>query len=328
MGRSGVRVTTGDDRQIRVRRLGPDDRAAVRALYRRLPLESLHSRFFTGSPPPEAYFDRLVTVAARGGVGLVAETAEGLVVGDVGVEPLENGNGELAVTIDPAWRGWLGPYLVATAGIEAASLGMPGLELQVLTSNGPMRAITWARGEAFLAPSDWHDVRLLVASVGRVPGWPPSRRLRVLVEQRHVSFDVIAAVDEAGWLAVDCAGRTTDRAIGGARCPVVDDRATVMECVLASGADVIVVAVGPGPDRDRLVEHHRRRGIPVAVVDPDGAGRVTTAVRAMVGSQVGSRVDRTQMVQTAVSVGNAPSATDGSDEIRTDPVGIAIASDP
>ena len=312
-----------------VRPIRESDHEGVVDLYRGLSPESIHSRFFTGSLPPLAYFERLVDVRARGGVGFVAELDDGTIVGEVDVEPLPDGNGELAVTVDEAWRGWLGPHLVARAGVEAARLGMPGLELQVLTSNRAMRAITRARGEAFIAPSDWHDVRVLVASVGRAAEWPRTDRIRVLIEQDHVSFDAIRAIRDAGWFAVVCAGRTTDRARGLARCPLLSG----IDCPLAAAADVIVVALVPGPERDELLARHRSDEVPVVALDPGRGTAIGPTVVGLVAATAPARrsartADGPQTDQAAVSVGSRPSPSNGPEVTTTVPSGMSTDSAP
>ncbi|MFP5489784.1 MAG: hypothetical protein ACLGHQ_15940, partial [Acidimicrobiia bacterium] len=213
--------------------------------------------------PPRSFFERLTTVDDRGGLGLVAEVVEAPdpdaigIVGEVDVEPLKNGNGEIAIVVDERWRGWLGPYLVELACREARSRGVLNLEAEVLTCNRPMRALTRARGEAYLPHSDWQEVRVAFSTDGPAPSWLPGDRPRILVEQRGVAFDAVDGLEAAGFDVVACAGRSGGRQ----RCPLLDGGM----CPLAAGADAILVAIPSGPERDALVAAHRGGTAPVAV---------------------------------------------------------------
>jgi hypothetical protein len=268
-----LRVKTADGRLLEVRHVVPSDLDAVRSLYERLTPDGVYRRFFTSVLPPPSYFERLVAIADRGGIGLLA-FVDGELVGEVDVESLENGNGELAIVVDRRWRGWLGPYLVEMAAREAARRGIADLEAEILTCNRPMRAITRARGEAFLPTSDWQEARVVFPTSGSGPGWPRRDGTRVLVEQRGVAFDAVAGLAAAGFHVVACAGRTSGRP----RCPVLDGA----DCPLASGAEVIVVSMPPGPDRQALLAAHSRGDVPVVVVEPSGVPLTAADLRAAV----------------------------------------------
>lgn len=272
-----------------VRAIEPADVDAVTELHRRLSPESVYRRFFTAVLPPPSFFERLATVEARGGVGLVAEVVDApseddrRIIAEVDVEPLANGNGEIAVVVDARWRGWLGPYVVELACRAAGRRGMPNLEAEVLTCNRQMRALTRSRGEAFLPKSDWQEVRVVFATDGPVPSWLPGHRPRILVEQRGVAFDAVAGLEAAGFDVLACAGRTT----GHPGCPVLEGGT----CPLAAGADAIVVVMAPGEERDALVAAHRARGVPLEVVEPaatpiTGDVLVAAARRAIGGSDL------------------------------------------
>lgn len=249
-----------------VRRIEAADVPAVTELHGRLSTEAVYRRFFTAVLPPPPFFERLATVAERGGLGLVAEVVEAPeadrigVVAEVDVEPLANGNGEIAIVVDERWRGWLGPYLVELACREARRRGMVNLEAEVLSCNRQMRAVTRARGEALLPTSDWQEVRVVFATDGPAPAWLPGDRPKILVEQRGVAFDAVAGLEAAGFDVLACAGRSTSRP----GCPVLDGGV----CPLAAGADAIVVAMPASEAREALVAAHRARTTPVAVVEP------------------------------------------------------------
>ena len=259
--------------ELVVRAVEADDVAAITALYQRLSPESVYRRFFTMALPPASFFERLTTVVERGGLGLVAEVVTAPepdvlgVVGEVEVEPLANGNGEIAIIVDGRWRGWLGSYLVELACGAAHRLGMPNLEAEVLACNRPMRAVTRHRGEAFLPSSDWKEVRVLFSTAEPAPSWLPRDRPRVLVEQQHgVAFDAVSGLAAAGYEVVACAGRTAGRPF----CPLL----TGDPCSLAERADAIIVAMPASPERNSLVVAHQSRAIPVIVVEP-GSVRLT-----------------------------------------------------
>lgn len=277
-----------------VRDIEADDVEAVTELHRRLSPEAVYRRFFTAVLPPPSFFERLATVEERGGVGLVAEVVEApaaddrRIVAEVDVEPLANGNGEIAVVVDARWRGWLGPYLVEVACREAGRRGMPNLEAEVLTCNRQMRALTRSRGEAFLPQSDWQEVRVAFATDGPVPSWLPGHRPRILVEQRGVAFDAVAGLESAGFDVVACAGRTTGRP----GCPVLEGST----CPLAAGADAILVVMAPSEERDALVAAHRAGAVPVEIVEPattpvTAEVLVDAARRALAGSDLDMGAD-------------------------------------
>lgn len=275
---------------LAVRSVEPDDVDAITALHQRLSPEAVYRRFFTSTLPPRSFFERLATVDERGGLGLVAEVVEspladaiGLVA-EVDVEPLKNGNGEIAIVVDERWRGWLGPYLVELACREAGRRGMANLEAEVLTCNRPMRALTRSRGEAYLPHSDWQEVRVTFSTDGPAPSWLPGDRPRILVEQRGVAFDAVDGLEAAGFDVVACAGRSGSRP----GCPLLAGST----CPLASGADVIVVAMPASPERDALVAAHQVGTVPVVVVEPSrnhpfGADALITAAREGLAQRAG-----------------------------------------
>ena len=261
-----VRLQLPGGVELVVRAIEARDVAAVEALHQRLSPEAVYRRFFTSVLPPASFFERLATVTERGGLGLVAEVVAAPdpdalgAVGEVDIEPLANGNGELAIVVDGRWRGWLGPYLVELACREACRTGMANLEAEVLTCNRQMRALTRSRGEAFLPSSDWQEVRVVFSTDGVTPSWLPGDRPRILVEQRGVAFGAVSGLQAAGYDVIACAGRTAGRPI----CPVLSGES----CPLAAGADVIVVAMPASPERDELVSAHRSGSVPVVVLEP------------------------------------------------------------
>ena len=121
----------------------------------------------------------------------------------------------------------------------------------------------------------------MFATGGRVPSWSSGDRPRVLVEQRGVAYDAVAGLEAAGFDVIACAGRVTGRP----ECPLLRGE----RCPLAVGADAILVAMAPGPERDALVAAHRRDGTPVTVIEPSrsaplSAEALIEAARSTVGS--------------------------------------------
>ena len=106
----------GDER-LAIRKVTANDVEKLAALYDTLDRDDRHNRFFGHYRPPHALIERIATVGDRGGAGLVAavlapDGTERQLEGEVGYTLLDDRNGELAITVTPRWRGWLGPYLL------------------------------------------------------------------------------------------------------------------------------------------------------------------------------------------------------------------------
>lgn len=265
----------GGDR-LRIREVRPADAPALTQLFRGLDSESRYRRFFTAAGPPADYCERLSRIAERGGVGIVAvELPADRIVAEADAEPLPDGNGEIGITVDRRWRGWLGPYLLSLLRRRAGECGMHNLEAEILAGNLPMRALTRSCGEALLPQRDWQTVRVVFGAEGTAPSWPSTgldseSRPTVLVELRTMATGALAGLQEAGYEVLACTGRTR----GGPPCPMLADDG---DCPLAQHADVVVVAVPDRAECDRLMELHRRRHpeVPVVAVDV-GPGHPTT----------------------------------------------------
>lgn len=267
-------MTTASGERLRFREIEPGDTSAIERLYRELDAESTYRRFFTATRPPPSYLSSLTHLAERGGCSIVVEDRSadepGRIVAEANVVPLANGNGELAVTVERAWRGWLGPYLFGLLRARAAELDIPNVEAEILTCNRPMRALTRRAGEAVYPPEDWQTIRVVVASSGTAPSWPPASTRRVLVEARSANTPALAELVAHGYDVMACTGRRT----GGGSCPMLDSGD---DCPLARDADVIVVAERDAVRRDELVAGHAARHpeVPVVTLDgerpPDGA---------------------------------------------------------
>jgi hypothetical protein len=262
------------ERVLVIRPVTPDDLDGLVALYEGLSLDDVYRRFFSGFHPDRTFLQRLVSAPERGGFGLIAvvsdassaDAAAGAGEGDARVvaeatyELLDNGNGELGITVASDWRGWLGPVLFDALLAVAAARGVPNLEADVLTSNRAMLALARWRGCAFIPRDDWSTVRVLVGTRGCMPTWSgPHDRPRVLVEVPGGRWSAAGVAQAAGLHVLTCSGP-------GARpaCPVLSGEA----CPLAAGADAIVVANPRDDERwGGLIEAHRQQhpGVPVCV---------------------------------------------------------------
>jgi hypothetical protein len=255
-----------------VRLVEARDVDAIASLYAHLDAEAAYRRFFSGYRPDHEFFDHLVAVGARGGAGLVAEVDAGpegpRVVGEASYERLANGNGELAITVDGTWRGWLGPYLLDALLEVAAGRGVPNLEADVLLTNGPMLALLRSRGYAALPTSDWSVVRAVIGAATRRPTWPAARTgLRVLVEGAGGHWPGAEAATAAGIEVLGCSGPATP----GARCPALAGE----PCPLATGSDVIVLAHPADSEEWRALRDAHpavHPGVPVCVELPGAGG--------------------------------------------------------
>jgi hypothetical protein len=266
-----VVLPSGD--HLTVRQVSASDVDELAALYARLDVDDRYRRFFTNYTPDRQFFERLATPTERGGGAVVAVvgpgspagddmTPVGTIVGEASYFLLDNGNGEVDVTVDRDWRGWLGPYLLAELCELAADRGIGNLEAEILTENRPMRSLTRARGEVIRPGSDWQTARVLFAARGATPSWNPTEHPKVLVEARAARWDAIDALDQAGYDVLLCPGPDA-RSRG---CPLLAEG----RCPLADGADAIVVALPDPSDREALLAAHRAAhpDVPVEVLEP------------------------------------------------------------
>jgi hypothetical protein len=281
------------------------DGERICTLYETLSIVDRHRRFFGAFKPHLEWCQEWADVASRGGFGVIAvvhrEGQPDEVAGEAGYAIRDDGDGDLAVTVAPNWRGWLGPYLLDVLVRHAGAVGLANLQAEVLLENGPMLSLLRRRDPIALG----HDngiVRLTIGTVGPVPTWPPSeRRTRVLVEVAGRRWAGERAADAAGLATAMCAG---PEARGSDGCPVLDGG----RCPLADEADAIIVLLDPDDERTaQLVRAHREQspGIPVLVrhhtpsldasddslyvpgcvdVEPDGADAVAQ-ILALVGSR-------------------------------------------
>ena len=243
-------------------------------LYSSLSVTDRHRRFFGAFDPHLEWCETWADVASRGGFGVIAivhrDGEPDEVAGEAGYAIRGDGDGDLAVTVAPNWRGWLGPYLLDVLVRHAAAVGLANLQAEVLLENGPMLSLLSRRDPVALG----HDsgiVRLTIGTGGPVPTWAPGEhRPRVLVEVagRRWAGEVLA--EKAGLATAMCAGPA---ARGRHGCPVLDGG----RCPLADQADAIIVLLDPDDPRSaQLVRAHREQspGTPVLVRHHTPAGGV------------------------------------------------------
>jgi len=237
--------------RLLVRHVRPADADALRNFYEELDDDATTRRFFTPVLPPPDFFDHLASIADRDGCSLVVvDVASHTIVAEADYELLQNGNGEMAMTVSQPWRGWMGPFLLAVLCQVADANGVPNFEAEILSTNRPMRAMTQARGEALLPVSNWQTVRVAFSTHDAAPRFTESGRPKVLVESRSSAFRAIHELSLGGYDVMACHGRANS----ALPCPL--DCGQV--CPLAASADLVILAGPDGPDRDRVAHAHRR----------------------------------------------------------------------
>jgi RimJ/RimL family protein N-acetyltransferase/acyl carrier protein len=149
------------------RPIRPDDVDRLIEFYGRLPAEDRYYRFFSGGFPSRSLVERWVAnVTTGGGWGeLLLSPGDGgspVVIGEVGFAHLPDDAAELAITIDPRWRGWLGSLLLADVLRAAADAGHRTVEAEILATNHSMIRLARAFGGTVVHHEDVHEVRLSI----------------------------------------------------------------------------------------------------------------------------------------------------------------------
>ncbi|HEX4980898.1 MAG TPA: hypothetical protein VFV63_04335 [Ilumatobacteraceae bacterium] len=271
------RVQLSDDRIVVIRPIEADDVDGLVALYEGLDADDRYRRFFSMYFPQRPFFEHMVVAAQRGGACLAAEVVDPSgarrIVAEADFELLPNGDGELAVTVDASWRGWLGPYLLDALVESAAASGVPNLEAEVLVSNRPMFALVRGRGHVVVPQDDWTTLRVVIGTTGRVPSWPGQRAgPRVLIEGGWSERRRRGASWTGGLQVLACPGPIARRR----RCPALDGE----QCPLAASADVIVISNPPDGEEWKVLRAAHPRlhpDVPVCVALGGGTGQVELA---------------------------------------------------
>ena len=257
-----------DGRTVGVRPMCRDDAPALDNLYHRLAPLDIQRRFFCSSSPTREGVARWASVGERGGFGLVAIAGE-TVVAEAAFAPLDNGNGDFALTVDPDWRGGLGGHLLDLLCAAAAERGHQNLEGDVLMTNAPMQRLLSRRGVAIVR-HDGPVVRLVTSCTSTTPTWPAgARRPRLLVEMTSGWWSGEEDALRSGFSVIACRGPGPDRP----PCPM----ATGGTCPLTEDADVILFGL---PHRDETIGTIERRhmGSGPTILHTTDAGGVVLGV--------------------------------------------------
>ncbi len=258
-------IELADGGRMVVRPTSIADGERICSLYETLSLGDRHRRFFGAFKPHLEWCQEWADISSRGGFGVIAfvhrDGQREEVAGEAGYAIRDDGDGDLAVTVAPNWRGWLGPYLLDVLVRHAGAVGLANLQAEVLLENGPMLSLL-SRREPVALGHDSGVVRLSIGTGGRVPTWPPGeRRPRVLVEVAGRRWAGEQLAEAAGLATAMCAGPAARGADG---CPVLGGG----RCSLADDADAIIVLLDPDDERSaRLVRAHREQspGTPILV---------------------------------------------------------------
>lgn len=251
-------------RTLTARRVTEADHDGLAELYERLSPADRRRRFFSGSRPPREFLDRWIRRTTENGYGMVAvvnEDGTDTVIADAGYVVQPDGSGELAITVDPAWRGWLGHWVLDALVEAAAEHGVPSLEADVLLENRDMLALLDARGFATMEHADWNTVRMVIGTGGRVPPWPGHHeRPRILVEVPGARWHAEQELTDAGYQVLSCPGPHHGP---GGHCPLLEGG----RCELADGADAIVVSLVMDESGREILHQHRVQNpeVPVCV---------------------------------------------------------------
>ncbi len=189
---------------------------------------------------------------------LVAEVVERdgdcSIVAEAGYSPLPNGNGELALTVDAAYRGWLSLWLLDALVAEAAERDVPNLEALMLADNREMQAMMHHRGDAAMHQNEWETLRLVIGTTGSTPSWPEGHdRARLLVEAPRTRWSAADHAEGAGFDVMVCRGPDAHRS-----CPLTRGE----RCRLVEGADVVIFDL---PHQSELLDAHLAGEIPVVI---------------------------------------------------------------
>lgn len=165
--------------RLELRQMDAGDIDALVALYDRLSAEDLRYRFFNVYHPRRDFFEHQLERVGRDGYALVAvvsghpgkNAGDGGIVADAEYVLLADGSGELALTVAPAWRGWLGPYLLDALVAVAGARGVPNLQADVLADNARMLALFRHRGFAIVGDGDMTVQRVAIGTTAPVSRW-------------------------------------------------------------------------------------------------------------------------------------------------------------
>lgn len=317
-----------EPRTVRVRDVTTTVREATVAdvdrvveLYGSLTPDDLHRRFFSGFRPDRHFVERWLDRSGTGGIVLVAvegDPVHGRVVSDAGYVPTGPDTAELAITVAPDRRGWLGPFVLDTLVEHAHQHGIADLAAEVLTTNCGMLAMLRARGCAFRPSEDLSTVTALIGTSGPTPVWPDDgRRPRVLIEGSPSSWVGSRAAMDAGMSVLACPGPGRGRThpcplLHGDRCPLVDEAdavivalprsaattSEILDAHVASGTDVPLAVSAPLVELGDDVDVPHRFRLDTGATGERAVQDVLDAIAAAAGEQVRRNVDQDQRDDT------------------------------
>ena len=162
-------VLTNDRRIVRLRSIGPDDRAGLAALYERASVRSRYLRFFSAGVSISPEIARLTRAHDSGHRVVVAEHA-GTIIAVASYERLSAEQAEIAILVDDRWQGHgVGTLLIEMLAAEARHVGISELVGDVLVSNRPMLGVTAALGPVVPRPTG-ADRGVLQILIPTLPG--------------------------------------------------------------------------------------------------------------------------------------------------------------
>lgn len=238
-------------RVLSIRHAVPDDTDAAVEMYRRMEPSDLNRRFFTAGVPGTHSVNRWMSIEATGGLTLVAEvtlrSGDRRIVAEAGYAPTGDGDVELGIAVDSAYRGWLGRYMLSLLFLHAEADGVSNIQAVVLSSNRAMLGMAKSRGYVVLDHPDWGIVRLSMAADGTTPTWPKRKNgYRVVVETDHTRWRGEHALENEDYEVIICpvsSDSDTCPALKGERCPLLE------------GADAVVVDLASDhPKRTDLIK--------------------------------------------------------------------------
>ena len=154
-----------DGRALTVRTVTAADVDGLDALFQGLSDDDRHHRFFSLRPPARSFVEQMTRAADEGGYRLVAVASgpQDALVAEAGYAILPDGDGEFALTVASAWRGWrLGRYLLGAIVAAAAARGVPNLQADIMLGNAPMLALVRDRGYITLHRDEFSDMRIAI----------------------------------------------------------------------------------------------------------------------------------------------------------------------
>ena len=154
-----------DGRALTVRTVTAADVDGLDALFQGLSDDDRHHRFFSLRPPARSFVEQMTQAADEGGYRLVAVASgtRDALVAEAGYAILPDGDGEFALTVASAWRGWrLGRYLLGAIVAAAAARGVPNLQADIMLGNAPMLALVRDRGYLTLHRDEFSDMRIAI----------------------------------------------------------------------------------------------------------------------------------------------------------------------